>query len=238
MYFNWNEDTIRWYINAEMYSQFYKKLADEIGPTLRGYKTLCDLGCGLGLFDFAVAPYVASIDCVDINETALSSVEDRARKLGLNTIHTRLEDSDTLAGKWDVVFMSFFGSRDLERYLPLCKKLIAVVAADSDTELFPRRERNVSRNTVENTIDYLDGNGVAYQLTRRTYEFGQPFTSREDAALFVQTYAPYASAEEADSFLVRHLVQTENQEFPLYIQRSKPVGIFELEGGLTCSLSS
>lgn len=232
MYFNWNEDTIRWYINAEKYTEFYKKLADEIRPMIDGYKSLCDLGCGAALFDFAVAPYIESIDCVDINETALSSVEDRAKMRELHNIHTRLADSDILTEKWDVVFMSFFGSRDLDRYLPLCKKLIAVVATESDTELFPRRERNISRNTVETTVEYLDGKGIVYKLTNRKYEFGQPFTCREDAALFIQTYAPYTSGEEAAAFLERYLVQTRNQEFPYYIPRMKSVGIFELEGNL------
>lgn len=232
MYFNWNEDTIRWYINAEKHTGFYKKLAEEIHPMIKGYKTLCDLGCGAALFDFAIEPAIESIDCVDINETALSSAEDRARKLELYNIHTRLADCDTLTGKWDVVFMSFFGSRELDRYLPLCKKLIAVVATGSDTELFPRRGRNISRNTVENTVKYLDSIGIGYNLTHRTYEFGQPFTSREDAELFVQTYAPYTAAVEAGAFLEARLVKTGNQEFPLYIPRAKSIGIFELNSDI------
>jgi SAM-dependent methyltransferase len=230
MYFNWNEDTVRWYIDAEKHTGFYKKLAVDIKPLIEGYKTLCDLGCGAALFDFALAPYIESIDCVDINETALASVEARAKQFGQHNIRTRLADSDTLAGHWDVVFMSFFGSRELDRYLPLCKKLIAVVASESDTELFPRRERNVSRNTVENTIEYLDGKGICYKLIKTRYEFGQPFTSREDADLFIQTYAPYTSTEEASAFLDERLVVTGNQEFPYYIPRFKSVGIFELRG--------
>ena len=232
MYFNWNEDTIRWYINAEKYTGFYGKLATDIIPMIQGYKTLCDLGCGAALFDFAIAPYIESIDCVDINEIALSSVEERAKQNGLLNIRTHLTDCDSLSGKWDVIFMSFFGSRDLDRYLPLCKKLIAVVASESDTELFPRRERSISRNTVENTIDYLDSKGIAYKLTRRMYEFGQPFTSHRDAEMFVQTYAPYTSVEEARAFLDAVLVQTGNQELPLYIPRLKAVGIFEQKGDL------
>lgn len=233
MYFNWNEDTIRWYINAEKYTEFYKKLAAAISPSLKNYKYLCDLGCGAALFDFAIAPYIESIDCVDINETALSSVEDRARKRGLRNIHTLLADSDTLEGSWDAIFMSFFGSRDLDRYLPLCKKLIAVVTTESDTALFPRREQHISRNTVENTVEYLDSKRIPYKLTNTQYEFGQPFTSREDAALFIRTYAPYASDEEASTFLDQQLVKTAAQEFPFYIPRMKSVGIFELEGNLT-----
>jgi hypothetical protein len=129
--------------------------------------------------------------------------------------------------------MSFFGSSELDRYLPLCKKLIAVVASESDTALFPRRERNGSRNTLENTVGYLDGKSITYKLTKLRYEFGQPFTSREDAELFVQTYAPYTSKEEARAFLDARLVQTGNQEFPFYIPRLKSIGIFELNGGIS-----
>lgn len=232
MYFNWNDDTIRWYLNAEQYSGFYKKLADEIRGMVTGYSSLCDLGCGPALFDFEIAPYMASIDCVDINEKALSSVEDRAKQLGLQHIRTLLTDSDTLSGKWDIVFMSFYGSRELDRYLPLCKKLLAVVTADSDTALYPKQERCITRNTVDNTIDYLENKGIGYRVMRMTAAFGQPFTSREDAALFIRTYAPYSSEDELEAFLDSHLVQTESTAFPFYIPRDKSVGIFELKGHL------
>jgi 2-polyprenyl-3-methyl-5-hydroxy-6-metoxy-1,4-benzoquinol methylase len=84
VYFNWNKDTLRWYINAEKHTGFYKKLAKDLIPLMQEYKTLCDIGCGAALFDFAIAPYIESVDCVDINETALASVKDRAEQYGRN----------------------------------------------------------------------------------------------------------------------------------------------------------
>lgn len=233
MYFEWNEDTIRWYSNSEAYTGFFKNLAGVIVPMVDGYKSFCDLGCGLALFDFAIAARVETVDCVDINEVALSSVSERAKQLGIANIHTCHHDCDTLTGEWDVVYTSFFGSRGLDRYLPLCKKLIAVVASASNAELFPKRDRNFKRSTDDDTREYLDAKGIPYKLTPKSFEFGQPFTSFEDALSFERTYAPYASEEEIKAFLSQNLVKTENREFPYYIPRMKSVGIFELKGGLS-----
>lgn len=231
MYFDWNADTIRWYLNAEKYAGFYKKIASIVSPALRGHSSLCDLGCGPAVFDFEIAPVMSSIDCVDLNETALASVAQRAARRGFRNIRTRLTNCDKLSGQWDVAFMSFFGSRDLDRYLPLCKKLIAVVAAASESDLFPRRERPTSRNTVDDTVKHLDGKGISYKLTPLRYEFGQPFVSVQDAEAFERTYAQEASDDEIRAFLARRLVETGDAAFPLYIPRMKTVGIFELDGG-------
>ncbi|SHI19250.1 hypothetical protein SAMN02745823_03234 [Sporobacter termitidis DSM 10068] len=232
MYFNWDRDTIRWYTNSEKYTGFFKKLAEAIAPMVADCKTLCDLGCGLALFDFEIAPRFDAVDCLDINKAALSAVSERAQERGIDNIHTLLQDCDALSGAWDAVYMSFFGSRELDRYLPFCKKLVAVVAAASNTELFPKRGRGFTRNTDGDTREYLDTKGIPYALTTMRLEFGQPFTSIEDAAHFQRTYAPYASDGEIDTFLAQKLVKTESAEFPYYIPREKSVGIFELKGGL------
>lgn len=231
MQFNWNADTTRWYIDANDYSGFYKKIAEAILPALRGYKSLCDIGCGLGLFDFEVAPLFETIDCIDINETALASINVRAASLGIRHINTRLEDSSQLSGQWDVVYMSFFGSRALDRFLPLCKKLFAVVPVTSDPEMFPVKQR-YSKNTVEDTIKYLANKSISYKLTYRELEFGQPFTSLNDARRCVKTYAPDISEAEIDSFLKSRLLETMGEVYPFYILRSKSIGIFELDGTL------
>lgn len=51
MRFDWNADTIRWYQEANEYTGFFKHIAELIAPSLVGYSTLCDIGCGLGLMD-------------------------------------------------------------------------------------------------------------------------------------------------------------------------------------------
>jgi hypothetical protein len=232
VYFDWNEDTIRWYLDSETYTGFFKHLAGVIAPMLADCKTLCDIGCGLALFDFEVHPLLDRIDCVDVSETALASVEERAEKLGIRKIHTRHRDSHTLTDSWDAVYMSFFGSRELDRYLPLCKKLIAVVSGPSDELLFPRRTCSFAHSTIENAKVYLERRGISFELTAAKHDFGQPLATRKDAEHFVRSYFHGASEEEIHTFLEQRLTETGDPAFPYYIPRTKTVGIFEVDGHL------
>jgi hypothetical protein len=156
MQFTWNTDTIRWYISANNYTGFYKNIAMAVKPLLNGGENLCDLGCGLALFDFEIAPYVGQIDCFDLNKAALSSVNERLSAAGIGNIKTHLKDCRYLSGAWDMVYMSFFGSRKPDVYLPVCKKLIAVVGTSSQTEMFPAAYQRQRKNTVSETVRYLE----------------------------------------------------------------------------------
>lgn len=232
MFLDWNARTLQWYVDAEEYTGFFRALAAEIAPALAGVQTLCDLGCGPALFDFEIAPLVKSIECADTSEAALAFVAARAQTLGLRNMIPVLADCERLLGRWDVIFMSFFGSRHIDRYLPLCRKLIAVVFQSSDAALFPGRDRGYVRNTAQNTAEYLDSRGIAYELVWKRQEFGQPFSSLEDARDYIKMYAPAVSTEEMELFLKQRLVKTESPTFPWYLPRKKTVGIFFINGGL------
>lgn len=230
MLFDWNAETLRWYLDAEAYSGFYRRIAETVAPGLKGYKTLCDLGCGPGLFDFAAAPLFESIECVDISEAALLSIRERAAHQGITNIVTRLEDVYQLSGTWDVLYMSFFGSRELDLFLPMCKKLIAVVSQTSDSELFPMKERRYKKNTADETSKYLEEKGIPYKLTHRRLEFGQPFVSLDDARRCIRYYVPELTDTEINVYLNSRLKETSGEVWPYYLPRMKAVGIFELDG--------
>ena len=42
---------------------------------LSGYKTMCDIGCGLGLVDLELYSMMERIDCVDINEAVIGKLK-------------------------------------------------------------------------------------------------------------------------------------------------------------------
>ena len=231
MLFTWNDETIRWYINANEYAGFYKKIAGDILPSLMGFRSLADLGCGLGLFDFEVSPIMEQIDCVDINETALESIRTRAAALGIRNITTRSADCYRLTGKWDAIYMSFFGTREPEHFLPFCKKLFAVVAVTGESEMFPIKKR-FKRTSVDDTARYLQDKAIAYSLKYRRYEFGQPFVSLEDARRCVRHYVPEIGGDELEEYLESRLTETGGEVYPYYLPRQKTVGIFELDGTL------
>ncbi len=232
MLFEWNADTIRWYLDADAYTGFFGKLAAAVAPALKGCQTLCDFGCGLGLFDFKIAPLLKAVECVDVNEAALESIRDRAARQGLSNIVTRLGDGFQHAGAWDAAYMSFFGSRELDRFLPQCKKLIAVVSANAGPELFPMKQQRYQRNTADNTEKYLIEKSIPYKLTPMQLEFGQPFVSLNDARRCVRHYVPELTDHETEDFLNSRLKNTHGEVWPYYLPRSKAIVIFELDGAL------
>jgi len=149
MNFNWNSDTIRWYQEADKYTGFFKNVADLIAPRLVGYSTFCDIGCGLGIVDLELSKYVSSITCIDINKEAIAALKKSIADRKITNIETQLMDCDAIKESWDVIYISFFGSRNLEEFLPRCKKLIAVVGKKNQSELFPDKYRSFQKNTAD-----------------------------------------------------------------------------------------
>jgi predicted RNA methylase len=197
---------------------------------LSGYKTMCDIGCGLGLVDLELYSMMERIDCVDINEAVIGKLKQSVEVRGIENIHARLEDVYNLSGSWDVIYMSFFGSRELEKFLPLCKKLIAVVGKEAESELFPGKYRKMKKNTAEDTEKYLIENNIEYKITHREFEFGQPFKSMEEAASFVRSLSKEATDSEINEFLERRLTEITHPEYRFFMPRKKPIGIFQLKG--------
>ena len=232
MQFDWNDDTIRWYLNANNYTGFYKDIAETIRPGLAGLTSLADFGCGLALFDFEIAPFMETVDCYDISDAALVSVRERLSAAGIQNVETHKQNTKRLKGSWDVIYMSFFGSRKPDVYLSMCKKLVAVVSMAAQAEMFPVAYQRYKKNTVDETVRYLDNNKLPYRLTQHELEFGQPFVSEDDARHFVRTYTSGITDGEVMDFLSRRLVRTGRKDYPFYIPRTKAVGIFELDGSL------
>lgn len=232
MTLKWNKDTIRWYINANEYTGFFKNIADIVGPMLSGYRTLCDMGCGLGLVDLELHDKIERIDCIDINDAVIGKLRETIASRGIDNIFPRLEDCESISETWDVIYMSFFGSRELDKYLPMCKKLIAVVGKKADTEIFPSKYRRMEKNTVEEVENYLKGRNIKYNVLHREFEFGQPFESMDEAVSFIKSLSGEATSEEIGAFLKNRLVAVSHPEYKLFMPRKKPVGIFELRGRL------
>lgn len=232
MEFNWNADTIRWYQTANQYTGFFKNIAAMIAPRLKGYATLGDLGCGLGLIDLELSAYIPKITCVDINPTVLAALEKSSREKGIANIETRLTDCTELEKSWDVIYVSFFGSRHLEEFRSRCKKLFAIVNGTSEAELYPAKYTKFHKFTVDQTILYLEQEKIPYSLTQTSLEFGQPFVSLEDARYFLTSHSPQSGPEELTEFLHKRLTETGEDQYPYYIPRRKAIGIFEIEGYL------
>ncbi|MBW9150736.1 bifunctional 2-polyprenyl-6-hydroxyphenol methylase/3-demethylubiquinol 3-O-methyltransferase UbiG [Clostridium estertheticum] len=231
MNFDWNSDTIRWYQQANTYSGFFKNISDLIVPKLEGYSTLCDIGCGLGLIDLELSKNIKSITCIDINEKAIKSLEKSVKDRKITNIESHVLDYNDIDGKWDVIYVSFFGSINLKEFLPHCKKLIAIVNKKSSSKFCPEKHSS-SKETNEKVEESLTNKGILYSNTEVSFEFGQPFAAIEEAKKFIRIHSPKISLEDLEKFLLLYLIETGDKEYPFYIPHMKSMDIFEIEGEL------
>ncbi|MDK2808539.1 MAG: hypothetical protein PWP24_1275 [Clostridiales bacterium] len=230
MNFEWNTNTIKWYQEANAYTGFFSHIAEHIVPKLEDVRTLCDIGCGLGLLDLELAKYIEQITCVDINANAIDALKQEIQRRKIDTITPSLMDFHTMNKQFDAIVISFFGSRSIEELLPFCKKLFAIVGDQSEQILFPNKYRNFHRNRPEHVAEWLLENGVPYEAEEVSYEFGQPFLNQEEAKRFVCSLSPAISKEELKQFLEKALVSTTNNQYPLYLPHKKHVTIFTIPG--------
>ncbi len=230
MKFEWNDDTIRWYQEANEYTGFFKHVAELIAPRLAGYATMCDIGCGLGLLDLELCNSIEHITCIDISQEAINALQKTLQDRNITNIETRTMDCNEINENWDVITISFFGSSNLEEFLPRCKKLFAVITGSNATELTSEKYCPFKKHTVPEIEQALQLKGIPYSLTQAAFEFGQPLASREDAIKFVQSHSPGISPEDLANFLSERLVETGEERIPFFLPRMKSIGIFEIEG--------
>jgi len=232
MNFIWDQNTIRWYQEANEYTGFYKNVATLIAPSLQGYADFCDMGCGLGLIDLELSDCIDRITCVDINELVIQALQKSIKAREIDNIDARVMDISYLEENWDVIHLSFFGSRSLVKYLPRCKKLIAVVTKTDYPAFYPVKYKKTRRSTVADVEQILTDLGIPYSIQVVCLEFGQPLRSMEEARSFVRAEASDISEDDLNDFLSEHLVETGQEEYPFYIPNLKTFGIFEIEGYL------
>lgn len=230
MIFNWNPDTIRWYREANDYTGFFKKIAALIAPRIKGYTTFCDIGCGLGLIDLELSRHIEQITCIDINEATIEALKQSLKERHITNITPHVMDSDTIQANWDIIYLCFYGSSNLERFLPHCRKLIAIVGGHNQTGLYPEKYRVYQKNTVDKAKQNFEAKGIAYTLSEMTLEFGQPLVSLEDAKNFVMSHSSEISPHDLNEFVAERVIETPDKRYPLYMPHQKSIGIFEIEG--------
>ncbi len=234
MRFSWNEDTFRWFEDASAYTEYDKKLAHLLLPYLNGCKTVCDIGCGMALVDFELAPFINSITCVDYDVNVVQNILKRIKATDTDNIQTICSDGIGLAGNdaYDAVMAIFHG--DVERiglpYLSYAKRrLILVVHADAYGTTGPQNYRVRKCCDIGSTRTWLKSQGLKYQFQEAELEFGQPHRSLEDAIAYTKVFTKGAPDEELEAYVKEHLTETGREDFPFYTLKTRKFGIFAVE---------
>lgn len=231
MAFLWNEQSIAWFLDASAYTGFHEALAARLKPFLPEGGSLCDVGCGLGRIDLALAPHAGEITAVDTDARVINILKGDAEKLGLGNITARVGDAGDISGRYDVIFMSFFGTSGwvVDRFLPMCGQLIRIVNSENRGHLYPEKYRRNKRGTAAMVEADLRQRRIPYRLEQWELEYGQPLRSEKDARAFVRHHAPQISVGELEDFLSRHAQATGRKDFPLYLPNLKRMSIFMMQ---------
>lgn len=229
MFFEWNEQILQWLLDASDYTGYNRKLAAMLRRYITPGGTLCDMGCGMALVDFELAPMVRELTCVDISPFAISFVEAEARRRGLDSLHALCCDGQQADGEWDTVMALFHGTVELicEGYLRRAKKqFILVTHGAPEGQTGPEGYRVRKCDDVKSTAAWLESKGLRYELERGSLEFGQPHRSFADALEYTRAFSRKAPEELLEAHVRSKITQTGRADFPLYTPKTRDFGIF------------
>ena len=228
MHIRWNDQTVRWFEDAVEYTGYSKKLAQILKEYIPKGETLCDLGCGPGLVDFALADHCSAITCVDISPDAIAHVHRKAAAQGIENINALCMDASELTGSWDTVMAIIFGGSQIcTDYFHLAgKRFVLITNAHRKGNFGPEGYQAIKCSNITTTKDYLDAMGVKYTHEAFALEYGQPFADREDARAFVRAYTRPMSDEMLEAYLEENLKETGEEKWPYYLPNRKEFGLF------------
>lgn len=232
--FIWTEDMIRFMQAADRKSDYYRQLTQILLPKLKGCRTLCDAGCGLGALSAALSPYFDSITAADVSDAALAVLRETIRAQDIRNITPRqvdLRTSDDTA-RYDAMVFCFFGS--LAEILPAarrqCAKTLVIIKKNYALHRFSLTRQPLRGETAPAACDALRAMGVPFTFDAQELEHGQPFASPDEAMRFFRIYskdeAPGAITPAA---VLPRLQQTQDAEFPYYLPQRKKLGIITID---------
>ena len=231
MLFTWNEQTLGWFADASEYTGYSRALAKLLAPHLEGCRTLCDMGCGMGLTDLELAGRFQSITCVDSSPEVIADLRARAEAMGAANLSAVCADGPTAEGSWDGVMALFHGDvRTVgEAYLAKARKtLVLVVHGSAYGTTGPAEYRVRKCCDVDSTRTWLEERGWAYALEPGALEFGQPHRSLEDAVAYTRAFTKNVPEEELLAYVQAHVTSTGRDDFPLYTPKTRTFGIFTI----------
>jgi SAM-dependent methyltransferase len=250
---NWTLEKIENYKRASVYTAFHKKLSVLVEPYLDERWTLADIGCGLGLIDFYLAPMVRHITAIDNDEAAIRDLTQHLDRIyftnreSAEKIAAELADANDLADRtWDAVALSFFGtSREtLDKLLPRARRRAFIFMYGRPPAAGPDPFADAGSNlTFSETESYLLEKGYAFKKNVMEMQFGQPFKTIEDIHTFLKEYGGSfgrdiacidLGADDAmdDAAIKRvtdaeeRIIKTNRFDYPYYLPKSISAALF------------
>ena len=191
----WTTQKIDWYVRASMCSDFHKRLAREIAGMIPQEKSVMEVGCGLGYITSQLSQMGYDVFGIDIDEEVIEKAQElhgnpaskRIKPIGKQ--HTRnqqslfgLEDYRTSHRMANVVLAVFCGrieEEGLGTFERLATERIIYIVSQ-------HKSNNLKRDRTAEICTYLEKSGHRFTFKELSLRFDQPFTSQEEAAIFLE----------------------------------------------------
>lgn len=227
----WNDQSLQWFHNAAAYTGYPQNLANIIKTYIPEGETLCDVGCGAALVDFALADYCSDITCVDIAPAAIEHVQHQVDVQGISNIHPLCSDVSKLSGSWDTVMALFFGGGAIcVDAFPLVRKRFILIRNSRRKANFGPEGYNAEhcRNSLT-THEYLAEQHIRYTYHSYAVEHGQPFVDMSEAHAFLDAYARPMPLQVRDDYLASTLEEIDHPTWRYYLPHTKQFDLFVIE---------
>ncbi len=191
----WTTQKIDWYVRASMCSDFHKRLAHEIAGMIPQEKSVLEVGCGLGYITSQLSQMGYDVFGIDIDEEVIEKAQELHGKPASKRIkpigkqHTGkqqslfdLEDYRTSHRMANVVLAVFCGrieEEGLGAFERLATERIIYIVSQ-------HKSNNLKRDRTAEICTYLEKSGHHFTFKELSLRFDQPFTSQEEAAIFLE----------------------------------------------------
>jgi len=200
--FSWNDRSIEWFLDSEKSTEFYKKTMEEIHPFIKSYKTVLDIGCGIGSFAIEFANKGFEVTAIDKSSLAIKTLEDRIKQMNITNIKPMcISFEDFSSYGYDVVFISYMKGliheNNIDYILKNVKKSVFVLPFTKVKNDFSIDElymelgidtKNLAQPNYSSIVNMLDSKNKEYKIKKIKTEFGQYFNTIDEALEFVLHY--------------------------------------------------
>jgi SAM-dependent methyltransferase len=229
---------IRFMQDASEHSSYFADLAHSISPHLTSAMRICDAGCGLGYLSVELASHVAHIDAIDRIPAVIGSLRRLLVERSLSNVTAQPAHLEYLSSALHYDAMIFclavpFDEAEAIARAHHAKKLIVINKLKHITRdtAFTRCPGNLySAGDDPSVVNLVTTRGRECRGEVLSLELGQPLRSREDAALFFETYRDDLNAGSSDfTALFSKLERHSSPDFPYHFPMQRTLCLFVLD---------
>lgn len=228
----WTTQKIDWYVRASMCSDFHKRLAREIAGMIPQEKSVMEVGCGLGYITSQLSQMGYDVFGIDIDEEVIEKAQElhgnpaskRIKPIGKQHTGNQqslfgLEDYRTSHRRADVVLAVFCGRIDEEglgAFERLATERIIYIVSQ-------HKSNNLKRDRTAEICTYLEKSGHHFTFKELSLRFDQPFTSQEEAAIFLELQHGNVNLP------VKKNEGAGKDQYPYVFENEKKMSLFDIE---------